>query len=120
MHFLRFLALAAASLAFVAPAHAQPWPSKPVKVIVPFPGGGSADTLARLIGAELQEKLAQPFVVENRTGAGGNIGTEAVAKSPPDGATLLMTPSSIAIAPALYAKLGYDPVKDFEPVTLVG
>ena len=101
-------------------ALAQSWPSKPVKLIVPFPGGGSADTLSRIIGQELQERLGQPFIVENRTGAGGNIGTEAVAKAAPDGSTLLVTPSSIAIAPALYAKLGYDPVKDFEPVTLVG
>ncbi len=111
-------AMALASLA--APALAQTWPSKPVKLIVPFPAGGSADTLSRIIGQELQEKTGQAFVVENRTGAGGNIGTDAVAKATPDGTTLLLTPSSIAIAPALYAKLTWDPVKDFEPVTLVG
>ena len=109
-----------ALLALSGQALAQVWPSKPVKLIVPFPGGGSADTLARIIGQELQERLGQPFVVENRTGAGGNIGTDAVAKAAPDGATLLVTPSSIAIAPALYSKLTFDPVKDFEPVTLVG
>ena len=110
--------MALASL--TAPALAQTWPSKPVKLIVPFPAGGSADTLSRIIGQELQEKTGQAFVVENRTGAGGNIGTDAVAKATPDGTTLLLTPSSIAIAPALYAKLTWDPVKDFEPVTLVG
>ena len=101
-------------------ALAQAWPDKPVHVIVPFPAGGSADTLARLIGQDLQDKLGQPFIVENRTGAGGNIGTEAVARAQPDGYTLLLTPSSIAIAPALYLRPGYDPVKDFSPVTLVG
>jgi len=110
--------MALASL--TAPALAQTWPSKPVKLIVPFPAGGSADTLSRIIGQELQEKTGQAFVIENRTGAGGNIGTDAVAKATPDGTTLLLTPSSIAIAPALYAKLTWDPVKDFEPVTLVG
>ncbi len=111
---------AAGLLACLVPAQAQTWPTRSVKLVVPFPGGGSADTLSRIIGQELQERLGQPFVVENRTGAGGNIGTDAVARAAPDGATLLVTPSSIAIAPALYAKLTFDPVKDFEPVTLVG
>ena len=112
---------AAMALASVASsALAQTWPVKPVKMIVPFPAGGSADTLSRIIGQELQEKSGQAFVVENRTGAGGNIGTDAVAKATPDGTTLLLTPSSIAIAPALYDKLTWDPVKDFEPITLVG
>ncbi len=111
-------ALVLASLA--APALAQSWPTRPVKLIVPFPAGGSADTLSRIIGQELQEKTGQAFVVENRTGAGGNIGTDAVAKAAPDGTTILLTPSSIAIAPALYAKLTWDPVKDFEPISLIG
>ena len=111
-------AMALASLA--APTLAQTWPSKPVKLIVPFPAGGSADTLSRIIGQELQEKTGQAFVLENRTGAGGNIGTDAVAKAAPDGTTILLTPSSIAIAPALYAKLTWDPVKDFEPISLIG
>ncbi len=94
---------AAMALASVASsALAQTWPVKPVKMIVPFPAGGSADTLSRILGQELQEKTGQAFVVENRTGAGGNIGTDAVAKATPDGTTLLLTPSSIAIAPALY------------------
>jgi len=107
-------------MALLTPAGAQTWPSKAVKVIVPFPAGGSADTLSRLVSQELQDRLNQPFVVENRTGAGGNIGTDAVAKAPPDGTTLLVTPSSLAIAPALYPKLTWDPVKDFEPITLIG
>ena len=94
-------AAALALMAFMAPADAQTWPSKSVKLIVPFPAGGSADTLSRLVSQELQDRLGQPFVVENRTGAGGNIGTDAVAKAPPDGTTLLLTPSSLAIAPAL-------------------
>ena len=110
----------AALMALTIPALAQAWPSRPVRLVVPFPAGGSADTLTRIIGQELQERLGQPFVVENRTGAGGNIGTDAVARAAADGSTLLVTPSSIAIAPALYAKLTFDPVKDFEPVTLIG
>ena len=113
-------AAAMALMAVMAPAGAQTWPSKPVKLIVPFPAGGSADTLSRIISQELQDKLGQPFVVENRTGAGGNIGTDAIAKAAPDGATLLLTPSSLAIAPALYPKLTWDPVKDFEPISLIG
>jgi tripartite-type tricarboxylate transporter receptor subunit TctC len=111
---------AVALLLGTAMAGAQPYPAKPVRFVVPFPAGGSADTLARTIGLHLGERLGQQFVVENRPGAGGNLGTELVAKSPPDGYTLLMTPSSIAIAPALYTRLAYDPVKDFAPVTLVG
>jgi tripartite-type tricarboxylate transporter receptor subunit TctC len=111
---------AAALLLGTAMAGAQPYPAKPVRFVVPFPAGGSADTLARTIGLHLGERLGQQFVVENRPGAGGNLGTELVAKSPSDGYTLLMTPSSIAIAPALYKRLAYDPVKDFAPVTLVG
>jgi tripartite-type tricarboxylate transporter receptor subunit TctC len=118
---LRVTIGSAIALALLAmPSLAQTWPSKSVKLIVPFPAGGSADTLSRIIGQELQNKTGQSFVVENRTGAGGNIGTDAVAKATPDGTTLLLTPSSIAIAPALYTKLTWDPVKDFEPVTLVG
>jgi tripartite-type tricarboxylate transporter receptor subunit TctC len=83
--------------AFVAGAQAQTYPAKPVRIVVPFPAGGSADTLSRTIGLHLGERLGQQFVVENRPGAGGNLGTELVAKSPPDGYTLLMAPSSIAI-----------------------
>ena len=108
------------AVAGLVPAHAQNWPTGPVKIIVPFPAGGSADTLARTLGQAMQEATGQSFVVENRTGAGGNIGTAEVARAQADGSTILLTPSSVAIAPVLYAKPGYDPVKDFAPVTLVG
>jgi tripartite-type tricarboxylate transporter receptor subunit TctC len=109
------------ALAFAAPpTSAQNYPSRSINIVVPFPAGGSADTLARLIGQMLSERLGQAVVVENKPGAGGNLGTDIVAKAAPDGYTLLLTPSSIAIAPALYTKLPFDPVKDFAPVTLLG
>ncbi len=118
----RFAALFAtiALLASALPASAQNYPSRSIAVVVPFPAGGSADTLARLIGQMLSERLGQAVIVENKPGAGGNLGTDAVAKAAPDGYTLLLTPSSIAIAPALYTKLPFDPIKDFAPVTLLG
>lgn len=109
----------AAILAGVPEAAAQAYPSRPIHLVVPFPPGGSADTLARTLGQGLSERLKQPVLVENRLGAGGNVGTDAVAKSPPDGYNLLVTPSSIAIAPSLYAKLPFDPVRDFAPVSLL-
>jgi tripartite-type tricarboxylate transporter receptor subunit TctC len=112
--------LALALLFSAAPVKAQTYPARPITFVVPFPAGGSADTLARLIGQQLSERWKQPVVVDNRPGAGGNLGTDAVAKAAPDGYTFLMTPSSIAIAPHLYSKLPFDPVKDFTPVTLVG
>ena len=99
---------------------AQTWPSKPVKVIVNFPPGGAADQIARAIGIPLAEALGQAVVVENRGGANGNLGGEAVAKSAADGYTLLMgTVGTHGINRALYAKLPYDPFKDFAPITLV-
>jgi tripartite-type tricarboxylate transporter receptor subunit TctC len=101
-------------------ASAQNYPSRSITILVPFPAGGSADTLARLIGAKLSESLGQAVVVENKPGAGGNLGTDTVAKAAPDGYTLLLSPSSIAIAPSLYAKLPFDPIKDFAPVALLG
>jgi tripartite-type tricarboxylate transporter receptor subunit TctC len=102
------------------PVVAQSWPTKPVRLIVPYPPGGGNDNLARIFAQKLGEKLGQPFVVENKPGAGTLIGTEAAAKAPGDGYTLLL--SSIvthALAPALYAKVPYDPVKDFTPVTVL-
>ena len=99
---------------------AQPLPSKPIKFIVPFGPGGTGDTLARLIGQHLSERIGQPVVVENRMGAGGNIGADVVAKSEPDGATLLMGANYVTIAPSLYKRMSYDPMKDLAPVTLVG
>lgn len=108
--------------AFVAasPAVAQDWPSKPVKFIVPFPPGGSVDPLARLAGAKLGDALKQQFVVENRAGAGGSIGTAAAAKSAPDGYTFVVVFDSHAVNQALIPNLPFDTAKDFAPVMLVG
>lgn len=103
-----------------APVQAQSLPAKPLRFVVPFGPGGSGDTLARLIGQHLSERLGQPVVVENRMGAGGNIGADAVAKSDPDGTTLLMGANYVTIAPHLYKKMSYDPIKDLAPVTLIG
>ncbi len=102
-------------------AHAQgTWPNKPVRIVVPFAPGGTTDILARAVAPELSRVFGQQFVVENKAGAGGNLGAEAVAKSAPDGYTLLMgTVGTHGINRALYPKLPYDPIKDFAPVTLV-
>ena len=120
----RFLrtALAACGLAFAASAFASDaWPSRPVTLIVPFPPGGPTDVMGRVIGKALSEKLKQPVVVENKPGAGGNVGTAAVARAQPDGYTLALSAvSSLAIAPALYSKLPYNVKTDFTPITLVG
>ena len=108
--------------AFAAPAaHAQSdWPNRPIKMIVPFPAGSSPDTLARMIAQPLGKALGQAIVVDNKPGAGGNIGTAAVAHAQPDGYTILYTINGpLATAPALYTKLPYDPIKDLAPVTLV-
>jgi tripartite-type tricarboxylate transporter receptor subunit TctC len=101
-------------------ALSQDYPSRPIRIIVPFPAGGTADLLARQIGPTMSEALRQQVIIENRTGAGGNIGADLAAKSKPDGYTLLMgTVSTHAINPNLYPKMPYDPVKDFAPVTMV-
>lgn len=114
------LALALGAPLAAAQGAAASYPSKPVRVIVPFPPGGATDILARAVGNELQKNWGQPFVIENRPGAGGNTGTDAVAKSPPDGYTLLMgTVGTHGINASLYPKLPYDPVRDFAPVALV-
>jgi tripartite-type tricarboxylate transporter receptor subunit TctC len=116
-HILR-LALALLVLAVLSgDSRAQTWPTGPVRIVVPFAAGGAIDTVARLIGQKLSEQLKQPVVIENRPGAGGNVGTDAVAKSAPDGYTLLLTTNGHAISPSLYRKLPYDPVRDFAPVT---
>lgn len=121
----RFLAVLTAACAFaaIAPVHAQSWPTKPVRIVVPFPAGGTTDIVARSIGAELQKMWGQSVIIDNRPGAGGNIGADAVAKSAPDGYTVLMgTVGTHAINHALYTqngqKMPFDPVKDFAPVTL--
>lgn len=98
-------------------ASAQAWPSKPIRVIVNFPPGGAADQIARAITLPLQEALGQPVVVDNRAGAGGNIGGDALAKAPPDGYTLLLTSGGlVSINPAIYPKMPFDPTKDIIPV----
>lgn len=113
----RVVALAAAwSLA--AACSAQDWPNKPVRIIVPFAPGGPVDIIARIVGAKLNESLGQQFVVENRAGAGGNIGAAAVAKSAPDGYTVLMTSSAIVVNVSLYSNPGYDAERDFIAVAI--
>jgi tripartite-type tricarboxylate transporter receptor subunit TctC len=102
---------------FAAAASAQTFPAKPVHVIVPFVPGGSVDTLARMMGAKMGESLGQPFLVESRPGADSTIGAGVVAKSPPDGYTMLIIPTNLAIFPALYRNLPFDSQKDFAPVT---
>jgi tripartite-type tricarboxylate transporter receptor subunit TctC len=97
----------------------EPWPSRPIRFILPFPPGGGTDILGRLIAERLSASLGQPVVTENRGGAGGNVGAEAAARSAPDGYTLVLVAPSLAISPTLYSKLNYDPVRDFAPVSLV-
>jgi tripartite-type tricarboxylate transporter receptor subunit TctC len=99
---------------------AQPYPSKPIRLVVPFPPGGSLDVVARAIGQKLSEAWGQPVVVDNRPGAGGNIGADVVAKSVPDGYPILEGAlSTHAVNVSLYAKMPYDPIRDFAPITLV-
>src|SRR5258706_5297623 len=108
-------------LATALQVEAQTYPNRPVKLLVPFPAGSATDQVARLIGAQLQEALGQPFVVENKAGAQGAIAAAEVAKSAPDGYTLLLTTNTPQAANvSLFKKLNYDPVKDFAPVVRVG
>jgi tripartite-type tricarboxylate transporter receptor subunit TctC len=112
-------ALSAFAFALPAPAQ-QTWPSKPIKIIVPYPPGGTSDILARSVGQKLSGQYGQPVLVENKPGATGNIGADFVAKSPPDGYTLLLGDiGSLAIAPSVVTTLPFDPVKDFAPVVMV-
>ncbi len=116
------VSLTVATLGLLAPGLAWPqaYPAKPVRLIVPFPPGGSTDIVARIVAQKLGDRLGQQIVVENRGGAGGTIGTEVVAKATPDGYTLgVGSTSTHAVAPSVYPKLGYDPVKDFAPISLV-
>ena len=108
-----------AVVAFAMPVCAQTYPSRPVRFILPFPPGGPTDILGRIIGQKLAVQLGQPVVPENRPGAGGNVGTEYAAKQTPDGYTIVLVAPSLAISPGLYKKLGYDPVRDFTPLSLV-
>lgn len=118
-HLLALLALAGLGLT----AHAQPaaaeWPNKPIRWVVPFPPGGAMDAIARTLGEKAAKSLGQPFVIENKPGAGGNIGADFVAKQPGDGYTMMITSIGMATNKPLYGKLSYDPVKDFAPVSLL-
>src|SRR5262245_58656849 len=98
---------------------AQAWPIKPIRILLPFAPGGPTDIAARLLSPRLQESLGQPIIIENRGGAGGNIGTAAVAKSPADGYTFLLTSSAFAVNASLYPNAGYDAEKDFVPTALI-
>src|SRR5450631_3094475 len=114
-----FAAYALLLATIAPPLCAQSYPSKPVRFILPFPPGGPTDILGRIVGQKLSSQLGQPVVPENRPGAGGNVGTEYAAKTPPDGYTIVLGTPSISISPGLYKKLGYDPVRDFAPISLV-
>lgn len=111
----------AAALSLLPTAKAQGFPDRPIILVIPFPPGGPTDAMARVLAAEMKDHLGQPMVVENRPGAGGNIGAEYVARAAPDGQTLLFgTSGPLAINASLYRKIGYDPVKSFAPVIQVG
>ena len=122
MHRLRLLAGLAGTLATLCalpPALAQGgFPDKPIRIVVPFPPGGSSDSVARVLAAGMKERLGQPVLVENKAGAGTIIGTEMVAKSPPDGTTLLWMATPFAINATLFKQLPYDTQKDFTPVVV--
>ncbi|WP_456280933.1 tripartite tricarboxylate transporter substrate binding protein [Cupriavidus sp. JZ107] len=105
--------------ALTTPAAQAAYPERPIRWIVPFPAAGAMDNIARTLGEEMSQTLGQSIVVENRPGAGGNIGAELVARSPADGYTMLIVANGIAVNPALYRKLSYDPIKDFAPVSLL-
>jgi tripartite-type tricarboxylate transporter receptor subunit TctC len=113
-------ALVCAALAATA-AHAQTFPAKPIRVILPYPPGGGADTIMRPLAQQLGQSVKQQVIVDNRGGANGNIGMELAAKAPPDGYTIVFAlTGQIAVNPALYKKVPYDPIKDYEPITLLG
>jgi tripartite-type tricarboxylate transporter receptor subunit TctC len=120
----RNLASSIATLCFVlasSTAHSQTWPAKPIRFIVPFPPGGATDVLARTIAPKLGEGLGQQVIVDNRAGAGGMIGVELAAKSPPDGYTMVLsTLGPVSINPSLYSKMPFDPAKDLAPVSQAG
>ena len=115
----RRTAIAAALFAVAAGASAQAFPSKPIRLVVPFPAGGPTDTASRIVGQRLSEKLKQPVLVDNRAGASGSIAAAAVAKSPADGYTIMMLATPTLLAPHLYKQAGYDIVRDFAPVATV-
>ena len=112
-------AMVAAAALLCATAHADTYPAKPVTIVVPFSPGGATDIMARTLAERMGKRLSQPVIVENKPGAGTMIASDHVAKAAPDGHTLLLAASSLGIAPSLYAKVNYDPVKDFTPVSQV-
>lgn len=114
------LALVLLTGVFASGTHAQSYPSKPIRLVVPWPAGGVVDLAARQMGIRLQTALGQPVVVENKLGAGGNIGADVVAKAPADGYTLLLTSSALTVSTAIGAKMQFDAIKDLERVALVG
>ena len=112
--------LAAASMAAPVLAQTQAWPSKPLRIVVPYPPGGSSDIIARLISQQLSEALKQPVLIDNRAGANGNIGADIVAKAAPDGYTVMLCDvGALAISPSVYTKLSFDPSKDLQGVTML-
>src|SRR5829696_5042084 len=113
--FLSLLCLCPCTQAAVS-ASAQAYPAKPIRLIVPFPAGASSDIVGRMLGEKLSIQLGEQVLADNRPGAGGNLGIAFTAKSPPDGYTIVIATASIAVSPSLYAKLGYDAVKDLAPV----
>src|SRR5262249_38492165 len=116
--FIGLLGSAAIMLPAIARA-VESYPTRPIRLIVPYPPGGGTDIVGRIVGEKLQTTLGQPIVIDNRGGAGGVIGTETAAKAAPDGHTLLLVPTSHVINPSIYAKLPYDTAKDFAPITMV-
>jgi tripartite-type tricarboxylate transporter receptor subunit TctC len=121
MNRLAVMLFALVAAVFAATAHAESWPDRPVKLIVPFPAGSSSDVVARILVQKLGDKLGQQIVVENHPGASGSIGADMIAKAKPDGYTMgLITGSTHAVSPALGNKLPYDPIKDFEPISMIG
>ena len=121
MRWCKFITLlAGAAMMLPAPAGAaETFPTRPIRLVVPYPAGGGTDIVGRILGQKLHETLGQPVVIDNRSGAGGTLGTALAAKSAPDGYTLLLVPTSHVINPSIYAKLPYDTVKDFAPITMV-
>ena len=117
---LAALALAALSASFATGAIADDYPSKPIRYIAPFPAGGTVDLLARIVGQKLTQSWGQPFIVENKVGAGGIVGSDLVAKARPDGYTLLVVALPHATNPSLYKSLPYDTLNDFTPISLIG
>jgi tripartite-type tricarboxylate transporter receptor subunit TctC len=111
--------LGGAVMTLPATAAAESFPTRPIRLVVPYPAGGGTDIVGRILGQKLHESLRQPIVIDNRGGAGGTIGTALAAKSPPDGYTLLLVPTSHVINPSIYAKLPYDTERDFAPITMV-